>query len=82
MNAPSSVRPDTSGIEVSSFRVEELAGLVRMCGECIYKELVSIGRFPSRRPAPHSQSVIDQIDTPGRHPLRDCRQDPRAMLKH
>ncbi len=63
MNAPSSVRPDTSGIEVSSFRVEELAGLVRMCGECIYKELVSIGRSHPDALVQHSQSVIDQIDT-------------------
>ena len=44
MTAPTTERPNTSGIEVNSVRVEELAGLVRMCGESIYKELVSIGR--------------------------------------
>jgi hypothetical protein len=56
-------RPDTSGIEVNSFRVEELAGLVRMCGESIYKELVSIGRSHPDALVQHSQSVTDQIDT-------------------
>jgi hypothetical protein len=56
-------RPDTNGIEVNSFRVEELAGLVRMCGESIYKELVSIGRSHPDALVQHSQSVTDQIDT-------------------
>jgi hypothetical protein len=63
MTAPTTERPDTSGIEVNSFRVEELAGLVRMCGESIYKELVSIGRSHPDALVQHSQSVTDQIDT-------------------
>jgi hypothetical protein len=63
MNAPATERPNTSGIEVNSFRVEELAGLVRMCGESIYKELVSIGRSHPDALVQHSQSVTDQIDT-------------------
>ena len=56
-------RPDTSGIAVYGFRVEELAGLVRMCGESIYKELTAIGRSHPDALVQHSQSVTDQIDT-------------------
>ena len=63
MTAPTTERPNTSGIEVNSFRVEELAGLVRMCGESIYKELVSIGRSHPDALLQHSQTVTDQIDT-------------------
>ena len=63
MTAPTTERPNTSGIEVNSFRVEELAGLVRMCGESIYKELVSIGRSHPDALVQHSQSVATYIDT-------------------
>jgi hypothetical protein len=63
MNAPATERPNTSGIEVNSFRVEELAGLVRMCGESIQKELVSIGKHCPDALVQHSQSVTDYIDT-------------------
>jgi hypothetical protein len=63
MNAPATERPNTSGIEVNSFRVEELAGLVRMCGESIYKELTAIGRSHPDALVQHSQSVTDYIDT-------------------
>jgi hypothetical protein len=61
--APTTERPDSSGIEVNSFRVEELAGLVRMCGESVYKELTAIGRSHPDALVQHSQSVTDQIDT-------------------
>ena len=54
---------DSNRIEVHGYRVEELAGLVRMCGESIYKELVSIGRSYSDALVQHSQSVTDYIDT-------------------
>jgi hypothetical protein len=65
VTAPVTTAPpaDVIDFQCHGFRVEELAGLVRMCGESIYKELVSIG---SRHPdalVQHSQSVTDQIDT-------------------
>jgi hypothetical protein len=54
---------DSNRIEVHAYRVEELAGLVRMCGESIYKELVSIGRSHPDALVQHSQSVATYIDT-------------------
>jgi hypothetical protein len=54
---------DSNRIEVHGYRVEELAGLVRMCGESLYKELVSIGRRYPDALVQHSQSVTDYIDT-------------------
>jgi hypothetical protein len=54
---------DHIDLQCHGFRVEELAGLVRMCGESIDKELVAIGsRYPDAL-VQHSQSVTDQIDT-------------------
>jgi hypothetical protein len=61
MTAPPPV--DFNDIKVNSFRVEELAGLVRMCGESIQKELVSIGKHCPGALVQHSQSVTDYIDT-------------------
>jgi hypothetical protein len=54
---------DSNRIEVHGYRVEELAGLVRMCGEGIHTELVSIGRRYPDALVQHSQSVTDYIDT-------------------
>jgi hypothetical protein len=63
VSAPTITTADSNGIEVYGYRVEELAGLVRMCGESIYKELVSIGRSHPEALVQHSQSVTDYIDT-------------------
>ena len=63
MSAPTTERPDTGNIEVLSYRVAELAGLVRMCGESIHTELVSIGRSHPDALVQHSQSVTDYLDT-------------------
>jgi hypothetical protein len=54
---------DSNRIEVHGYRVEELAGLVRMCGESIHTELGSIGRRYPDALVQHSQSVTDYIDT-------------------
>ena len=54
---------NSTDLQCHGFRVEELAGLVRLCGESIYKELVSIGRSHPDALVQHSQSVTDYIDT-------------------
>jgi hypothetical protein len=54
---------DANRIEVHGYRVEELAGLVRMCGESIYKELTAIGRSHPDALVQHSQSVATYVDT-------------------
>ena len=65
---------NSNRIEVHGYRVDELAGLVRMCGESIYKELVSIGRSHPEALVQHSQSVTDtSTPWPTYFARRPCR---------
>jgi hypothetical protein len=63
MSAPAITTADSYRIEAHGYRVEELAGLVRMCGESIYKELTAIGQSHPDALVQHSQSVTNYIDT-------------------